>query len=168
MLFDKSIVFEEINQIPQDWNDFWHHAKSGYDFIINRNEEAMVWRYFDNPNNYKLMTLRKNKRLIGYLVFRIVNDDDSKQITIADYITLPGEETNLIIGIRHIINSAFKYGANYVVLWCEENSPYYNIFKKYGFFVRNNIPVICYQNLFTKKLEKTRSWHFTIADSDNI
>ena len=34
---NKSIVVEEISQIPGDWNDFWNHAKVGYDFIINRN-----------------------------------------------------------------------------------------------------------------------------------
>jgi len=167
-LLDKSIVVEEISQIPQDWNDFWNHAKEGYDFIINRNIEAIVWRYLDNPNKYKLISLRKNKILIGYLVFRIIHNDEARRIIIADYLTLPGEEKALFNGINHIIDRAFKAGANQLGLWCVENSPYFKNFKKKGFIARGNIPVICYQNEFAEKVEDCNSWHFTVGDSDNI
>jgi hypothetical protein len=167
LLLDKTIIVEEINKIPQDWNDFWNHAKEDYDFIINRNIEAMVWRYLDNPSKYKLITLRKNKVLIGYLVFRNIYDEDAKRIVIADYLTLPKEEKALYKGINHIINSAFRIGAN-VGLWCVENSPYFRIFKKKGFLARGNVPVICYQNEFAEQVENCASWHFTIGDSDNI
>ena len=165
---DKSIVIEEINQVPQDWDDFWNEAKEGYDFIINRNTEATVWRYIDNPNKYKLITLRKNKVLIGYLVFRAISSEEEKYIIIADYLTLPGEENALYIGINQIIERAYKVGSHQVSLWCVENSPYFTVFKKRGFFARSNVPVICYQNEFAHKIEDCISWHFTIGDSDNI
>jgi hypothetical protein len=165
---DKSIVVEEKNQIPQDWNDFWNQAMQGYDFIINRNIEATTWRYINNPNKYKLITLRKNEVLIGYLVCRNIHDEEVKRIIIADYLTLPGEEKTLFIGINYIINRAFKIGANQVDLWCVEDSPYFRVFKKKGFFARENVLVICYQNEFAKQVENCMSWHFTIGDSDNI
>lgn len=165
---DKSIVVEEINQIPQDWNDFWKRVKEDYDFIINRNMEAIVWRYLDNPNKYKLISLRKNKVIIGYLVFRTIHDDEAKRIVIADYLTLPGEENALYIGINYIIERAFKIGVNQVGLWCVVDSPCYKIFKKKGFLLRGNVPVICYQNEFAERLKNCTSWHFTIGDSDNI
>jgi len=167
-LLDKSIVVEEINRIPQDWNNFWNHAKEDYDFIINRNIEAMVWRYLDNPSKYKLITLRKNKVLIGYLVCRNIHGEETKRIVIADYLTLPGEEKSLFIGINYIINKAFKIGANRVDLWCVEDSPYFIVFKKKGFLTRENVPVICYQNEFAEQVETCISWHFTTGDSDNI
>ena len=45
-LLDKTIIVEEINKIPQDWNDFWNHAKEDYDFIINRtNNQPSVSRH---------------------------------------------------------------------------------------------------------------------------
>ena len=166
--WDKSIVVEEIKQVPNDWNDFWHYAKQDYDFIINRNTEATTWRYINNPNQYKLITLRKNKLLIGYLVFRNIFDEDAKRIIIADYLTLHGEEKSLFIGINFIINRAFKVGANQVDLWCVENSLYFSLFKKKGFFARNSVPVICYKNEFAEQVENCTSWHFTIGDSDNI
>ena len=104
----------------------------------------MIWRYLDNPNKYKLISLRKNKILIGYLVFRVIYDDDARRILIADYFTLPNEENALFIGINHIVDLSFKIGASEVGLWCVENSPFFKIFKKKGFITRGNIPVICY------------------------
>ena len=165
---DKSIVIEEINEVPQDWDDFWNEAKEGYDFIFNRNTRATTWRYLDNPNNYKLISLRKNEVLIGYLVFRVISAEEEKYIIIADYLTLPGEENALYIGINHIIERAYKVGSNHVNLWCVENSPYFRVFKKKGFFARDNIPVICYQNEFAQEINNCTSWHFAIGDSDNI
>ena len=44
------------------------------------------------------MTLRKNKILIGYLVVRIINDDDTRNIIISDYLTLPEKKKLLSIG----------------------------------------------------------------------
>ena len=153
--------------MPDDWSEFWNQAREGYDFIINRNIEAMAWRYFDNPNKYKVITLRKNKTLIGYLVYRTIQDEEAKRIIIADYLTLPNEEKALYKGINHIIDYAFRIGSN-VGLWCVENSPYFKVFRKKGFFKRENVPVICYQNEFAGQLENCASWHFTIGDSDNI
>jgi hypothetical protein len=56
---DKSITIKEINQMPDDWSEFWNQAKEGSDFIINRDIEATTWRYFNNPNKYNFITIRK-------------------------------------------------------------------------------------------------------------
>ncbi|MBH09547.1 MAG: hypothetical protein CMG74_04185 [Candidatus Marinimicrobia bacterium] len=165
---DKTLVVEEINQVPRDWDDFWNQAKQEFEFIINRDAKAMVWRYLDNPNKYKLILLRKNKTLIGYMVFRLISDDIYKNIMVADYLTLPGEENAIYVGINYIINYAFKIGVNQVGLWCVDDGSYFKLLKKKGFFARGNVPVICYQNEFAKEINNCTSWHFTIGDSDNI
>tara|TARA_Y100000590_G_C15264026_1_gene842393 strand:- start:72 stop:611 length:540 start_codon:yes stop_codon:yes gene_type:complete len=165
---DKSIIIEEIYEIPDDWNEFWNQAREGFDFIVNRNVEATKWRYFDNPNKYNFIVLRQNKSLIGYIVFRIINNQNTKNIVIADYLTIPGKEHVLITGINKIIDEAFVIGANLVSLWSVEDTPYFKIFKKKGFIVRGSIPIICYQNEFSEQIKSCLSWHFTVGDSDNI
>ena len=165
---DKSITIKEINQIPNDWSEFWNQAREGYDFIINRNVEATTWRYFSNPNKYKFITIRKNNNLIGYLIYRIISDEKEKIIMIADYLTLPGQAKALYEAVNFTIDRAFQIGVTQVSLWCVKNSPYYKVFKKKGFFARSNIPVICYQNEFAEQVERCTSWHFTLGDSDNI
>jgi len=76
IFYDRTITIEEINQFPDDWGTFWSRAKTHYEFIIGRNKSAMEWRYIDNPNKYKFIFLRKNDALVGYLVYRIVHDDN--------------------------------------------------------------------------------------------
>jgi len=166
--YEKSIVIEEINCVPLDWNNFWKQAQEAYDFIINRNDEATVWRYINSPNKYKIYSLRKNNNLIGYFVIMIKHSEESKRIVIADYLTLPKEEKVLAVGINHVIERSFAIGANRVILWCAEGSPYQKIFERIGFFARGFVPVICYKNKFSEKLENCNSWHFTMGDSDNI
>ena len=165
---EKSIVVEEVGMIPDEWNDFWNRARQAYGFVIDRSEEAIRWRYFNNPKKYKFICLWKNNSLVGYMVFRLVHSEDGSTITIADYLTLVGEEAALGAGINHIIDRAFVLGVNEVGLWSVESGPYFRIFERKGFFRGRNIPIICYQNEFAKGLKNITSWHFTTSDSDNI
>ena len=40
------------------------------------------------------------------------------------------------------------------------------LFREIGFLIRGDIPVICYKNSFSEKVDNCNSWHFTIGDSD--
>ena len=66
------------------------------------------------------------------------------------------------------MDKAFKTGANQVDLWGVNGSAFSKIFKEFGFLIRGDIPVICYKNSFSEKVDNCNSWHFTIGDSDNI
>ena len=165
---DKSFNYELVGELPQDWDEFWSRAKKGYSFILNRNFKATSWRYFSNPNKYSMIIIRKNKTLVGYIVYRIIADEASKSIMIADYLSLPGQEKSIFKGINHIVEYAFLTGASNLVIWCTEKSPFYNIFKFYGFLSRGRIPLICFKNEIFNKIVNCASFHFTMGDSDNV
>lgn len=165
---NRSLSIHEEDHLPDDWDDFWTKAKEGFDFIIERDRSAMEWRYFKNPNKYKYIFIRKNNVLVGYLIYRIIHDDESKKLMIADYLTIPGHEDALSEGIIHVVNLSFKYCASVSALWCVEAGPYQKVFSRYGFIDREAIPVISYKNEFSDQIELCSSWHFTLADSDNI
>jgi hypothetical protein len=166
--YDNSIDIDEKKQLPDDWDIFWGQAKTGYDFILSRDRKAIDWRYMKNPEKYNFIFLRKNEVLIGYLIYRLIHDDDSKKLMIADYLTLPGHEDLLGEGIVHIINLAYQFGASVAALWSVKNNSYQKVFSKFGFINRETIPVISYKNEFSDQIELCSSWHFTLADSDNI
>ena len=165
--YDRNISIKEISEIPDDWGEFWLKASKSFDFIINRNKDAIKWRYFENPNKYHIIKLSK-KKLIGYMVYRINFNESLNRVKIADYLTLPGEEKALKVGLKHILDKAFKTGANQVDLWGVNGSAFSKIFREIGFLIRGDIPVICYKNSFSEKVDNCNSWHFTIGDSDNI
>ncbi|NQT72699.1 MAG: GNAT family N-acetyltransferase [Chloroflexi bacterium] len=165
---DRTLAIEEIQKLPEDWEEFWDQAKSPYEFIIERDTKALKWRYFNCPNKYRFLLVRKNGKICGYLVYRIVPGEGVSYLFLADYLFLPGQETAMIPLLKMVLNTAFKYQVNAIRLWCVQSSPYFSILKRFGFLPRENVPVIGYRNDFTASLSECRSWHFTIADSDNV
>ena len=164
----KKIEVKEIYKCSDDWNSFWDKAKLSYDFIINRDKISTTWRYFENPNKYNLIGLFFNGDLVGYLVYRIITDRNVKNTVIADFLTLPGYESAISFGLNTIVSESFKLGVDNIILWCVENSKFSGVFKNQGFFKRDNIPVIFYQNSYSKEIVQSNSFHFTIGDSDNV
>ena len=47
-IFYKSIIVEEVNEIPSDWDSFWNKASEGFDFILNRNKEAVMAIFYQS------------------------------------------------------------------------------------------------------------------------
>ncbi len=165
---DKNIVAKEIFECSKDWDVFWDKAKKSYDFILNRDKRSITWRYFNNPNKYHLIGLYMKEDLIGYLAYRIITDTNIKNTVIADFLTLPGYESAISSGLNSVVDESFKLGVDNIILWCIEDNKFAETFKKKGFFKRTNVPVICYQNSFSKEIIQSSSFHFTIGDSDNI
>ncbi len=158
----------ELTELPDDWDNFWEKAKKSFDYIFERNKKALTWRFFRNPNKYKFNIAQTEDAVIGYLVYRIINDEDVKRLIIADYLFLPGYESQFQLLMLKVIEDAFQIGVNYISSWCMKGTDYYKYFKKFGFIKRNRILLIWFQNEFISKLEDGKTWHFTISDSDNV
>jgi len=160
---------EEPGELPDDWDEFWEKARVGHDFILSRDRKAMGWRFFANPEKYRILLLREKGQISGYLVCRTICDFQNTVIYVADYLAIPGREDVIETLLFHICREAIKSNATKISVWCPKASPYYNVFRRFGFFERSEIPLITYQNSLSKLIEeKCRSWHFTVSDSDNI
>lgn len=163
------LLFEEVKDIPNDWDDFWEKARGRFDFIIARNRQAMKWRYFQNPNKYRFYILKEQDRIIAFLVYRIIFDANSSSLVIADYLALPGRENDLTGLLFKALDDALEAGVTKINVWCTQGGGYLRVFKRFGFIERSEIPVITYQNDFARTFqEKCRRWHFTVGDSDNV
>jgi hypothetical protein len=160
---------EELKKVPDDWNEFWEESRKVYDFILCRDCDAIRWRFIESPNKYKFYLFRDNGKIIGYLVYRIIFGEELKNLTVADYLFIPGHEKEIRILLAKILKDALFAGVNIISAWCPTGSPYFEFFKKFGFLVRNDIPIICFQNDFSNELKAScQLWHFTVSDSDNI
>ena len=158
----------ELNALPEKWDEFWDEARGAYDFILERNRQALTWRFFRNPHKYTFYALRDRGRILGYAVYRIVADAEIKRMILADFLFLPGQEPRFRALLIQVITDALKFGVSYINTWCVEGGPYHGPLKRCGFTARNDILLIWFQNEFAGMLQKRcRSWHFTIADSDN-
>ncbi len=160
---------EESKGIPEGWNDFWEKSRKVYDFIFSRDRNALVWRFFDNPNKYKFYILRQNDQIIGYLVYRIIYGEDVTKLIISDYLFLPGYESSLTVLLSKALQDALYANVTTINAWCPQSSLYFKVLKKFGFIARGDVPVICFQSAFASSLNTgCKVWHFTVSDSDNV
>ena len=164
----QAFTVDELLALPDDWDNFWDKARQSYDFIFEKNKQALTWRFFRNPNKYKFYIVKNKDEIVGYIVYRIVNDDDIKRLIIADFLFLPGYEFHFKVLLLKVFEDALRIGANLISSWCIKGSNYYKFFKKFGFIKRGNILLIWFQNEFASALKNGHRWHFTISDSDNV
>jgi predicted acetyltransferase len=157
------------NEIIDDYNDFWDESKQAYDFILIRDKKYLQWRFNAGPNDYTILFLRRNEKIIGYIVYRIKSNDRYKNLAIADYLFLPNHEKHLSLLLYEILKIAKKEKIDTLSAWCVKNNNYNKAFIKSGFIKRDAVPVISFQNNFALDINaKTRNWHFTMSDSDNV
>jgi|GEM_PF-2834077 len=166
---DAAAEIAAVQSLPDEWDEFWEEARGAYDFLLERNREALAWRFFRNPHKYTFYILRERGRILGYAVYRIVADSQIKKMILADFLFLPGQESRFRTLVIRVLGDAQRSGVSYVNTWCVEGSPYHQALKRCGFMARNNILLIWFKNEFASRLqEQCRSWHFTIGDSDNV
>lgn len=166
----KSLVeLREEACVPGDWDVFWADASRDHDFILDRSMEALEWRFFRNPNDYRFVTLRKRGEIVGLLISRWVTDATfGTQLVIADFLTKKGEEGSLLPAVSALVEEAFAVGATTVSAWLSDHSGFAPVFRKLGFLKRSAVPVIAYMNDAYQELSTVKAPHFTMADSDNV
>ena len=165
---DSKYSVEECDIIPEDWDEFWSFASTNWNFIFNKDSTSILWRYFQNPEKYVLLTVRSSEKLVGYCVYRILHDESGTNLAIADYLFQKQHSSALNCCLKVIKSKALKMGVKSVFLWCDSNSPYYYLFRKNGFTYRSHIPLISYKDELFEELKAIDKIHFVMADSDNI
>lgn len=165
---NNNMVVELADDIPSDMDLFWETVRDNYDFIFERDSKMMLWRYISNPNKYQFLTLRVDGKLSAYLVYRVAPGEKENSIIIADYLTLPGRSGDISNLIDKLVQISFKLGISTINTWSIKDSPYFKIFKGFGFLRRATVFVVCYQNQFTREIDQLDSCHFTIGDTDNV
>lgn len=158
----------QLEELPDDWDTFWDKARASYDSIFDRSRQALTWRFFRNPEKYKFYIVKNKDEILGYIVYRIVNDESIRRIIVADFIFLPGCQPHFRLLLLKVFEEALRIGANSILTWCIKESDYYKLFKQFGFMKRRSILLIWFQNDFAVALRNGHRWHFTISDSDNV
>jgi len=157
-----------IETFPEDWDEFWAQAAESHDFILDRSAASMKWRYIENPEKYSFVVIRHQNNLVGYCIYRNVLVEGGQDITIADYLFLKGHKYALNLCLNKIFEYSFVTSVRSLNVWCENTSPYYDIFRKLGFRDQREIPVIFHCKGLSDEISKFSKAHFTIGDSDNV
>ena len=163
-----SVTIEEVRDLPEGWDAFWDQSKQAYDVLFERSRRALTWRFFENPNKYKFYVAKRGDTIIGYMVCRVVADEDIKRFVIADFLFAPGCEGYFTVLLLRAFEEALRLGAHSISSWCLERSTWDTQLKSFGFTPRSDIVLVWFQNEFAAGLGAGNRWHFTVSDSDNI
>jgi len=139
--------------------------------MLNRTGSFLNWRYFQKVgySYYCHEILDNSKKLIGFFVLKIYEEENTKILHIIDFI-LPN---NKLI-YRKLLNFAFdfaiKQNADKVNLIINKNLGFYGFLKQNGFggLPRYFIPIVHINNssVDLNKMNDLNYYYFTMGDND--
>lgn len=63
---------ELVRETTSEWDDLFARAADAYRFLVRRDARYVRWRYLQCPDvDYVVVAIRKWRRLVGWIVFRI-------------------------------------------------------------------------------------------------
>ena len=66
---------EVVKRAGREFDSFFERVAKDYGFLVRRNAEWIRWRYLDCPDvDYTVVAIRKWRRLVGWIAFRIRED----------------------------------------------------------------------------------------------
>jgi hypothetical protein len=155
---------------------FWKEIKDHYNFIVERSQGYLNWRYIDSRGgDYLVKIAEANGKILGYMVLRI----NKRQIDypigyFVDLLTLPNrlDVTNALV--EDAVNYFDGNNINIIICLIIKNHPYKAILKRHGFITRRErIPLSYREYAEIEELRKLEtgspsSIHFAYGDLDVI
>lgn len=140
--FDFDIV--QTTHFDERIESFWEEIKDHYNFIVERNQDYLNWRYCDpRGGDYLVKMAKTDTQILGYMVLRINKYQIDYPIGyIIDLLTLPNrlDVTNALIADS--INYFDDHHINIVLCLIVKNHPHKAILENHGFITKGkSIPL---------------------------
>jgi GNAT superfamily N-acetyltransferase len=163
--FDLAIV----DSISKEIDGIWGSPR--YVFFNIRDRTYLNWRYFQNPDEYKVIVAENGSKYLGYVVTK--NSKDGKIGMICDFITIDDRLDVFHALIEKAEKILKKTGVQMIQLRCVDNSPYYNALVDQGYYdhdtaSRQHIILFGGTDCGKMLLETDGKWHFTLSDTDRV
>ncbi|MES2963271.1 MAG: hypothetical protein V4760_05230, partial [Bdellovibrionota bacterium] len=98
--------------------ELFEATRNRFRFIVDRSFQSLQWRFESAPSHYHYFVAKRDGRLVGYLVGRLVLDEENSSAFIADYLAAEGEEASLAALSIHFALLALDKGCEKLEVWC--------------------------------------------------
>jgi len=148
------------NKFELDYSIFIDTCKNIH---INKNNQYLKWRFFDNPiNDYDNYVLLDNNKLIANCVIKFYNNEmDIVEINCVDY-----EKIHMFINNIISLNKEKIIKVN---TWMNVTSEFHNVYEKLGFINREPITYFGIKKLdksLNEDIYNYKEWFIQMSDSD--
>ena len=156
------LVITNITSFDSRYTDFWNSIKDSYEFIVERNQEYLNWRYTDpRGGEYAIKSVLEGDQVIGYIVFRINRiNEEYPEGYIAEFYSLPGKPSVRDLLMSEAIHFFEEHNINIVHALAFKSSKDAAFLRSFGFISsRNENYVIINPLSFSGDLEELVNKH---------
>lgn len=94
--------FELVREPGAEFDELFRRVAGAYRFCVTRNAAYLRWRYFARPDvPYNVIAVRKWRRLVGWIAFRIIDD----RFSWGDALFDPEFPDAVEVTLRHVVPS---------------------------------------------------------------
>ncbi|HEX6640774.1 MAG TPA: hypothetical protein VF215_06655 [Thermoanaerobaculia bacterium] len=94
--------FQLVRDTNAEFDEFFDRVAGAYRFCVTRNAAYLRWRYLERPDvPYNLIVVRKWRRMVGWIVFRIIDE----RFSWGDALFDPEFPDAVEVALRHVVPS---------------------------------------------------------------
>ncbi len=162
---------EEALEFDARYDELWDEIAVDYPRTSNRTSDHLTWRYIKHPTHeYKIFAFVEDGKVKGYIVLRLLSEDDITRGLIIDLISdvkRPDVWNALLVrGIEYLT----REGADLISCWMFEQMLFYDSLKELRFVDRpSDLTILIYDQTGKIDLEflnARENWYVTMGDSD--
>ena len=156
---------ELVRETTPEWDELFARSANDYRFLVRRDAAYVRWRYLQCPDTeYVVVAIRKWRRLVGWIVFRIREN----RFTWGDALFDPRHLDAVEVMLRHVVPS---YPVETIEAWFPPRPDFFDrMLKNLGFETRpepQDLSVMCVPFAWPDVVERMRSdLFYTWGDSD--
>jgi hypothetical protein len=156
---------ELVTSIGAELDELFARVAPAYSFLVRRDAAYLRWRYLERPDAaYVLVAIRKWRRLVGWIVFRIREN----RFSWGDALFDPRHEDAVEVMLRHVVPS---YPVESIEAWFPPRPAWFDaVLKRLGFETRHepqSLALMCVPWTMADATEAMRErLYYTMGDSD--
>ena len=156
---------ELVTSIGAEFDEFFARVAPAYAFLVRRDAQYLRWRYLERPDAaYVLIAIRKWRRLVGWIVFRLRDD----RFSWGDALFDPAHDDAVEVMLRHVVPS---YPVHEVEAWFPPRPAWFNgVLARLGFRNKHEpqgLSLMCVPWTMAGATEAMRErLYYTMGDSD--
>jgi hypothetical protein len=156
---------EHVTSIGAEFDELFARVAPAYEFLVRRDAQYLRWRYLERPDvTYVLIAIRKWRRLVGWIVFRLRGDKFSWGDALFD----PRYPGAVEVMLRHVVPS---YPVQEIEAWFPPRPAWFNgVLARLGFQNKHepqDLSLMCVPWTMADAMEAMRErLYYTMGDSD--
>ena len=156
---------ELVRETTPEWDELFARCANAYRFLVRRDARYVRWRYLDCPDTqYAVVAIRKWRRLVGWIAFRIRED----RFVWGDALFDPQHLDAVEVVLRHVVPS---YPVDTVEAWFPPRPRFFDeTLQRLGFETRpepQDLSVMCVPFAWPDVVPRMREdFYYTWGDSD--